>query len=94
MNTASPELGQELYDLSEWVDTTHHKENGRLAFDYSLGYLLRKLPKYTHVWITVAGAEAECYYPKQKTATVHGDTPENALCQLAIELFKQEILKP
>lgn len=73
---------------------------------YDLGYLLRKLPE----WIDDEGTTEEKSYPfiiEHKRAgyldyesggysdlNCSADTPEDAACQLAIELFKQGILKP
>lgn len=41
-------ISQELYDLSGWVDTTYFKD-GKHCFDYTLGFLVRKLPKTIEV---------------------------------------------
>ena len=75
---------------------------------YDLGYLLRKLPpviqdpydkvfKHLQLWIngdaTVHVGYVEPYAHDDKVAYAqHADTPEDAACKLAIELFKQGIL--
>lgn len=74
---------------------------------YTLGYLLRKLPNYVEYWD--GGNESgylelahfskywSCGYSddnEKKSLAVHlCDTPEDAVCKLAIELFKQGVLK-
>ena len=107
MTTASLELCKELYELSGWVDTEicHHEyEDGNTLPithnpAYDLGYLLRKLPsgvflakgKRYRIWnddtnnYTWAGSE--------KLDPIDADTPEDAACKLAIELFKEGVLK-
>lgn len=60
---------------------------------YDLGYLLRKLPPVTKV-INCSNEKTQIYgalFPELKL-TFHGDTPEDAACKLAIELFKQGVL--
>lgn len=62
---------------------------------YDLGYLLRKLPNAS---IHTDHPYDAIYYSYRKggydTQTLHfkADTPEDAACKLAIELFKQGIL--
>lgn len=93
-------IEDKLDPKGEWkIQHIIHVPNQQYFYDwkipaYTTGYLLRQLPAYTHVWITENGAEAECYFPKQPTATVHGDTPEDAACKLAIELIKQKAIQP
>lgn len=96
MNVARLELCKELYELSGWWDedddnyypSTSSQPKNIPA--YSLGYLLRKLPprtllnKFSDTFMA-ALAEPEFYEAR-------ADTPEDALAELAIELFKQEIL--
>lgn len=73
---------------------------------YDLGYLLRKLPRFIeeetmHYWLNLApDAETEWfatydYYDASPKGIAGGykATPEDALVELAIELFKQGILK-
>lgn len=64
---------------------------------YDLGYLLRKLPKPAgisqmlssdEVWIATSGG----FHPN-KHPYLGAETPEDAACKLAIELFKQGVLK-
>lgn len=110
-DVASLDLCKELYELSGWETDYTTKE-----FDdknhivgtpaYSLGYLLRKLPR------TITDDEDEEIYQLMVMAvldenkwlagydnTIHtphasyADTPENALCKLAIELIKSGVLK-
>lgn len=128
MSVASLELCKELYELSEWDDTSYHYANGILehgidtAFKkyaieekypgycpaYDLSYLLRKLPKYVKVDERSSRLE---FHPLAEDSTkwavgymkpgllssewhiiAVADTPEDAACNLAIELFKQGIL--
>lgn len=106
MNVASLENCKTLCELSGWADTefTYYANAGQHSgtmmhrsqvFDkdenlpaYDLGYLIRKLPDATII-----------RYGSSKYLAVYGagtlqqeDTPENALCQLAIELFKSGTL--
>lgn len=71
---------------------------------YSLGYLLRKLP-IGHPENNVFAELSVHRYLKDKWSAIWqtedmetevmqiADTPEDALCKLAIELFKQGVLK-
>lgn len=79
-------------------DADRDFQNGLLAWQpipaYDLGYLLRKLPTaidLTHYSFSpwAAGYFGELVEDK---LTSTGDTPEDAACKLAIELFKQGIL--
>lgn len=108
MNVASLDLCRELYELSGWGAKTIDKsasgdiinswyqertENNEsidvtlVAPQYDLGYLLRKLPEETQVTMNSAGViiKVKSYFHK-------ADTPEDAACKLAIELFKQKVL--
>lgn len=73
---------------------------------YNLGFLLRKLP-YSHKGVNLelvprfdgtwfigyaAGKEFLATDPQDKYLWAEADTPENATCKLAIELFKQGVL--
>lgn len=68
---------------------------------YDLGYLLRKLPDHVRIYKNIEPskratntAKADWYrafLPFHASATA--DTSEDAACKLAIELFKQGILK-
>lgn len=58
---------------------------------YSLGYLLRKLPPAINM-----RKEANKYWFRHATATprwIAADTPEDCAAKLAIELWKQRVLK-
>lgn len=71
---------------------------------YDLGFILRKLPPYLNedvqqVYLFL-GSDSDRlwrsdYHNLYKKTLYHviADTPENAVCQLAINLFKQNILK-
>jgi hypothetical protein len=66
---------------------------------YDLGYLLRKLPYKTdlrqlrNAWsASYSNNTYRRYGDGRRDAYAKADTPENAVCQLAIELFKQNIL--
>lgn len=98
MNVASPELSQELYELSKWCPS--ERCNGihyaTSPPPYDLGYLMRKLPERTsRIEDTVMLGRAT---DNNGWSTVYREfvfidaTPENAAALLAIELFKQGIL--
>lgn len=107
MNVASRKLCEELYKLSgwhdgsAWTDTRDPKHAISNYPKYNLGYLLRKLPGIPEVkrragrkWAAVCRIGAvEDGKIADKTAWTRADTPEDAVCKLAIELFKQGILK-
>lgn len=70
---------------------------------YDLGYLLRKLPTFhdeANLWLNNDGLSWQVGYATDKygNGDFHfilselADTPENAACLLAIELFKQGVL--
>lgn len=97
MNTASLELCKELHELThwntdkEWPRVTDQDGNDAHGYvpNYSLGYLLRKLPTGTHIFRTSRGYGASIGYRDNKN---FADTPEDACAKLAIELHKQGIL--
>lgn len=70
---------------------------------YDLGYLLRKLPetmeRIYHLTLTRAGEgdySWRCGYVDGtfiEGPSIYADTPEDAACKLAIELFKQGVLR-
>lgn len=68
---------------------------------YSAGYLLRRLPRYDaegwNLTLECQGEEAVvAYYRHTDDRHKHeklADTPEDALCKLAIALFKANILR-
>lgn len=73
-------------------------EEGRGDFvwpAYSAGYLLRKLPHGTEVRLTLHGATASLRNNSVNYISIseYGDTPENALAKLCLELFRQGVLK-
>lgn len=102
MNVASLSLCKELHELSGW-DSPHlsgETVNGKRAYPrYDLGYLLRKLPPHSYVgqhgnsgytsWNTDFAIKLQ--QPQLEFEATAG-TPEDAVCRLAIELFKQGIL--
>lgn len=82
-----------------------HENPSRSVPAYDLGYLLRKLEPITEsgvlgrLYVEYARdlATGMHYYAAFNSATLDAqpaDTPEDAACKLAIELFKQGILKP
>lgn len=108
MNTASLEHCKELYELSGWEDTEKLHcltcgditQQGAKINDgrthesvpaYTLGYLLRKLPEVRVLQMPDNGWNV--YTGAEPMADVYADTPEDAACKLAIELFKAGILK-
>lgn len=106
-NVASLELCKELYSLSGWetpyffTEDILGKDRDYQHIRYDLGYLLRKLPtkERTHEsgYKTFSPFRLkrinknhwEAGYPK---LWCQSDTPEDAACKLAIELFRQGIL--
>lgn len=105
MNVASLELCKELYELSGWwwdTSTRHYvmpaknKGQGEVRRPaYSLGFLLTKLPPESNIshigdkwYIAKHYLQGEGFRSIEETA----DTPEDAACKLAIELFKQGVL--
>lgn len=102
MNVASKELCQELYELSGWKDTGESHllpdPSSKLGVKklpaYSLGYLLRKLPTDRSVSFRFNYKTDEWWVNEDRTHLFFtADTPEDAATKLAIELFKQGILK-
>ncbi len=95
---ASLELSKTLFELSGWSGDTNISSQHYPLYD--LGYLLRKLPG--QVVLTQSHEEREAinrwscaYMPELFQAMNYiekADTPENAACKLAIELFKAGIL--
>ena len=95
--------------LSSWLPTTTEaywsfvKENrGDEVLTipaYDLGYLLRKLPpedkKLGYLDLCQDGTNWMARYTKLSATMMHAkaDTPEDAAAKLAIELFKQGMLK-
>jgi len=59
---------------------------------YDLGYLMRKLPPATNIFITGRDYGAKEGNFSKKHRMFFADTPEDAAAKLAIELFKQGIL--
>ena len=107
-DVANLELCKELYELSGWCQYGQSEVyNGAIiSYNYTLGYLLRKLREQDIFPILSAELYDRwwCRYgwlsKDGKTLTRPGkelgsaDTPENATCKLAIELIKQGVLKP
>ena len=93
MNVASLENSKRLYELSGW-------ENTRDAhFDpaYDAGYLLRKFSKRIDVSFDLRNDGTTLRYyigGELPTQPIEADTPENALCLLAIKLFEEGVLNP
>lgn len=91
---------QDYYHLDKnGKGTAWRKEVDRTIPAYPLGFLLRKLPyklPNTHInhWLTISmGAASAVAKYSDSELVKRGDTPEDAACKLAIELFKQGILK-
>lgn len=105
MNVASLELCKELFELGgeSWrKGLTQYSQdfqpNGvtKNIPRYDLGYLLRKLPENMLCGLLLANDKTMCVldvsYKREDRPSIMAKTPEDALCQLAIELFKQGIL--
>lgn len=94
MNRADLELCKELYGLSGWEplkELDGVKVQGRLP-EYDCGYLLRKLP--SRWWLKYRGTDYVAKWDDRVNEQfAYANTPENALCELAIKLFKQNILE-
>ena len=65
---------------------------------YDLGYLLRMLPTGCYIATRQTGATASTgnaftYKTPYGIIKEKAETPEDAVCKLAIELFKQGVLK-
>lgn len=105
---ASLELCKELYELSGWIDPSQNGySHVPGAPYYSLGYLLRKLAvvqmitlRYVHSGYRLSLDSPEwydkwiCFLPDTRQGDyIVADTPEDAVCKLAIELWKQGIFK-
>lgn len=92
MNVASPDLSQELYELSNWCPSERcngiHYATSPPSYD--LGYVLRKLPPGSRVFRATNGSWAAVRSSHAKATWT--ETPEDAAAKLAIELFKQGIL--
>lgn len=105
MNVASLELCKELYELSVWETGTtgFSYHNGSIVFGwvqgsvpaYTLGYLLRKLPFNCPIAKGMAGRWVISRYndEAEPVEKIWGDTPEDAACRLAIELFRKGVLE-
>lgn len=93
--------GWDSYELQAWsnseVVTPGHIPLRKLDVPaYNLGYILTKLPMFdgTRCWIIEPNAKT--YIAKwidgELVDQCEADTPEDAACKLAIELFKQGVL--
>jgi hypothetical protein len=91
-----------LVSQQELQELQNHSYIKKLGFipAYDLGYLLRKLNGKTPVSLKIYDGYTTAYWQdfsetaKLPDKFVHkADTPEDALCMLAIELFKQGVLK-
>ncbi len=104
MNTTRLDLCKELFELSGLVLTEMQWYKGKPVYNapygwdypaYDLGCLLRKLPR-DFVLRPITGAQWEIHYApgmSGKEKICQADTPEDAACMLAIELFKQGIIE-
>ena len=79
------------------VDAEQHEPECAVYPAYDLGYLLRKLPRtYGGVGLCVWAAGTSKWiaeYDGTRKMRVMADSPEDAAAKLAIELFKQNILR-
>jgi hypothetical protein len=77
-------------DGGEWVCYDNYGDDV-ICPAYDLGYLLRRLPTTSaliRIEPTMDGKWRAC----DRRTFCHADTPEDAVCALAIELFKAGIL--
>lgn len=106
LNVAALSLCKELYELSGWGAPQLYKsstemldwiqdDHGWHLPAYDLGHLLRRLPEFTRVWSHQSGfaASIEGDAPDGEPISCVADSPEDALCTLAIELFRQGALR-
>jgi hypothetical protein len=107
MNVASRDLCIELKKLSQWGETDFCWNGDHLTpaywpedmrskdIDsnpaYDAGYLLRMLPDVS-LWGGFNQKWGAMYKNDERIKQL-GATPEDALCKLAIELFKKKVLK-
>ena len=81
---SSLKLSEELKDVSGWG---YDQVQG-----CSLGFLMRKLPLWSELEKTDAGYRAMIFW-RGENIQFEANTPEDAACKLAIELFKAGVLK-
>lgn len=93
---------KKLYDRWQLRKTLPNKNVVTRTFvpAYDLGFLLRKLPikrvklrNYTRGWSCQWSEDFKDNGRRIRDYVGDSDTPENATCQLCIELFRQGILK-
>lgn len=83
-----------LYDHKPGGDINVDTRSNFISPAYDLGYLLRKLPLGTELTKGTKGYFiAPPYQYRKRSMAEYFDTPEDAACKLAIELFKQGVLK-
>jgi hypothetical protein len=103
MNVASRELCEQLHELSAWDGKFKKRyvvvgdsDGGADSIPaYDLGYLLRKLPQNEEIELRYSDKNGH-WFIRGKTEigiSIFADTAEDAACKLAIELFKQGVLK-
>lgn len=108
MNTTSLELSRKLFELSGWGDANwcHNTGNGKTvkleeelhADDwplYDLDYLTRKLPSGCYVTKQNDIYDDSEYFLASCIASSYefkANSPENALCLLAIKLFEDKVI--
>lgn len=89
------ETKETTYNVITFRDTWEPVEGFIPAYD--LGYLLRKLQERTNriqdTWLLGLSTNNVGYSVVYKDLVMLADTPEDAVCKLAIELFKQGLLK-
>lgn len=85
---AGEELARELYELSGWEGDAERRHEPKVPY-YSLGYLMRKLPDDDYELFK----NSSWLMRGMAGPTTFAGTPEDAAAKLAIELFKQGILK-
>jgi hypothetical protein len=79
-----------LCNVNHWPEDPLGKE---LFPPYDLGYLLRKLPEGIELTNRNGWMAKYSEFLPSRNQVIHADTPEDAACKLAVELFKQDILK-
>lgn len=109
MKVASKDLCEQLYEVSGWKtgrvirdNPTESSYNGTnvIAYEYDLGYLIRKLPKHIgDQWLRIAPITDDMWAAYYITMGIKSagqdewaDTPEDAAVKLCLELFQQGIL--
>lgn len=87
-----------LRHIAEFPEDSRERAMVKMVPAYPLGYLLRKLPPFTKVYLDSVDRELawRCVMPSPgyigATVVARGNTPEDAAVRLAISLFRRGVL--